>query len=50
MRVAVIRKHGEADVHREQVTPGENFKALEVARTLGLTVAVNIIRREAFRV
>ncbi|MBI4610038.1 MAG: hopanoid C-3 methylase HpnR [Candidatus Rokubacteria bacterium] len=30
-------------LHRKRVTPGENFKALEVARALGLTVAVNII-------
>jgi hopanoid C-3 methylase HpnR len=30
-------------LHRKRVTPGENFKALEVARELGLTVAVNII-------
>ena len=30
-------------MHRKRVTPGENFKALEVARELGFTVAVNII-------
>jgi magnesium-protoporphyrin IX monomethyl ester (oxidative) cyclase len=30
-------------LHRKRVTPGENFKALEIARALGLTVAVNII-------
>jgi len=30
-------------LHRKRVTPGENFEALEVARALGLTVAVNII-------
>ncbi len=30
-------------LHRKRVTPGENFRALEVARELGLTVAVNII-------
>ncbi|HXU90189.1 MAG TPA: hopanoid C-3 methylase HpnR [Methylomirabilota bacterium] len=30
-------------LHRKRVTPGENFKALEVARDLGFTVAVNII-------
>ncbi len=30
-------------LHRKRVTPGENFKALEIARELGLTVAVNII-------
>jgi hopanoid C-3 methylase HpnR len=30
-------------LHRKRVTPGENFRALEVARALGLTVAVNII-------
>jgi magnesium-protoporphyrin IX monomethyl ester (oxidative) cyclase len=30
-------------LHRKRVTPGENFKALEVARELGFTVAVNII-------
>src|SRR5213594_3041485 len=29
--------------HRKRVTPGENFKALEIARELGFTVAVNII-------
>ena len=29
--------------HRKRVTPGENFKAIEVARSLGFTVAVNII-------
>jgi magnesium-protoporphyrin IX monomethyl ester (oxidative) cyclase len=29
--------------HRKRVTPTENLKALEVARRLGLTVAVNII-------
>ncbi len=30
-------------LHRKRVTPGENFRALEIARELGLTVAVNII-------
>jgi magnesium-protoporphyrin IX monomethyl ester (oxidative) cyclase len=30
-------------LHRKRVTPGENFKALEIARALGLTVAINII-------
>ena len=30
-------------LHRKRVTPGENFRALEVARQLGLTVAINII-------
>ena len=30
-------------LHRKRVTPGENFRALEVARELGLTVAINII-------
>ncbi len=30
-------------LHRKRVTPGENFKALEIARELDLTVAVNII-------
>ena len=30
-------------LHRKRVTPTENLKALEVARTLDLTVAVNII-------
>jgi hopanoid C-3 methylase len=30
-------------LHRKRVTPGENFKALEVARKIGLVVAVNII-------
>lgn len=30
-------------LHRKRVSPGENFKALEVARELGLTVALNII-------
>jgi magnesium-protoporphyrin IX monomethyl ester (oxidative) cyclase len=29
--------------HRKRVTPSENLRALEVARRLGLTVAVNII-------
>jgi hopanoid C-3 methylase len=29
--------------HRKRITPGENFQALEIARELGLTVAVNII-------
>lgn len=29
--------------YRKRVTPGENFQALEVARALGLTVAVNLI-------
>ena len=30
-------------LHRKRITPGENFKALEIARELGFTVAVNII-------
>ncbi|HEX6212598.1 MAG TPA: hopanoid C-3 methylase HpnR [Methylomirabilota bacterium] len=30
-------------LHRKRVTPSENLEALEVARRLGLTVAVNII-------
>ncbi len=30
-------------LHRKRITPSENFKALEVARTLGITVAINII-------
>src|SRR5919198_2960985 len=30
-------------LHRKRITPGENFRALEVARELGFTVAVNII-------
>ena len=30
-------------LHRKRVTPGENFEALEIARELGLAVAVNII-------
>ena len=30
-------------LHRKRVTPTENLKALEVARTLGVMVAVNII-------
>jgi len=30
-------------LHRKRVSPGDNFKALEVARELGLTVALNII-------
>jgi hopanoid C-3 methylase len=30
-------------LHRKRVTPSDNFKALEVARRLGFTVAVNII-------
>jgi magnesium-protoporphyrin IX monomethyl ester (oxidative) cyclase len=30
-------------LHRKRVAPGDNFKALEVARELGLTVALNII-------
>jgi magnesium-protoporphyrin IX monomethyl ester (oxidative) cyclase len=30
-------------LHRKRVTPGENFRALEVAREIGFTVAVNII-------
>jgi hopanoid C-3 methylase HpnR len=29
--------------HRKRITPGENFKALEIARKIGITVAVNII-------
>jgi len=29
--------------HRKRVRPGENFRALEVARALGVTVAINII-------
>jgi hopanoid C-3 methylase HpnR len=30
-------------LHRKRVTPNENFQALEVARQLGLIVAINII-------
>jgi magnesium-protoporphyrin IX monomethyl ester (oxidative) cyclase len=30
-------------LHRKRVTPNENFKALEIARELGFTVAINII-------
>jgi hopanoid C-3 methylase HpnR len=30
-------------LHRKRVSPGDNFKALEVAREIGLTVALNII-------
>jgi hopanoid C-3 methylase len=30
-------------LHRKRVSPGENFKALEIARSLDLIVAVNII-------
>lgn len=30
-------------LHRKRVTPTENFKALEVARELGIRVAINII-------
>src|SRR5437763_9199714 len=30
-------------LHRKRITPGENFKALDVARELGFTVALNII-------
>jgi magnesium-protoporphyrin IX monomethyl ester (oxidative) cyclase len=30
-------------LHRKRITTGENFQALEIARELGLTVAVNII-------
>jgi len=30
-------------LHRKRITTGENFQALEIARDLGLTVAVNII-------
>jgi magnesium-protoporphyrin IX monomethyl ester (oxidative) cyclase len=30
-------------LHRKRVTPGDNFRALEVARELDLTVALNII-------
>jgi hopanoid C-3 methylase len=30
-------------LHRKRITPGENFRALEIARELDLTVAVNII-------
>src|SRR4030095_6445673 len=30
-------------LHRKRVTPGENFEALEIARELGLVVAVNLI-------
>jgi magnesium-protoporphyrin IX monomethyl ester (oxidative) cyclase len=30
-------------LHRKRITPSENLKALEVARELGFTVAVNII-------
>jgi hopanoid C-3 methylase len=31
------------NLHRKRVTPNENFKALEVARKHGFTVAINII-------
>lgn len=30
-------------LHRKRITPSENFKALEVARSLGIRVAINII-------
>ncbi len=30
-------------LHRKRATPAENFKALEIARAIGLTVAINII-------
>lgn len=30
-------------MHRKRITPSDNFKALEVARDLGITVAINII-------
>ena len=30
-------------LHRKRITPNENFRALEVARKLGLTVAINLI-------
>jgi hopanoid C-3 methylase HpnR len=30
-------------LHRKRITPSENFKALEIARELGILVAVNII-------
>src|SRR5207247_2041199 len=30
-------------LHRKRVTPGENFQALEIARELDFTVAINII-------
>lgn len=30
-------------LHRKRITPNENFKALEIARELDLTVAINII-------
>ncbi len=30
-------------LHRKRITTGENFEALEIAREIGLTVAVNII-------
>jgi hopanoid C-3 methylase HpnR len=30
-------------LHRKRVTPGENFRALEIARELGFTAAVNVI-------
>ena len=30
-------------LHRKRITTGENFQALEIAREIGLTVAVNII-------
>ncbi|MEA2627330.1 MAG: hopanoid methylase [Candidatus Binatota bacterium] len=30
-------------LHRKRVSPGENFRALEIARELGITVAINII-------
>jgi magnesium-protoporphyrin IX monomethyl ester (oxidative) cyclase len=31
------------DLYRKRVSPDENFKALEVARSLGITVAINLI-------
>jgi hopanoid C-3 methylase HpnR len=40
--VAALDEEG-LKLHRKRVTPNENLRALEVARELGLTVAVNII-------
>src|SRR6266852_868505 len=42
-------------LHRKRITPGENFKALEFARSLGIMVAINLIAdpdwdRERFKV
>ena len=35
-------------LHRKRVTPDENMQALEVARELGLTVAINLIADPAW--